>query len=61
MTVKHIAVIVKDGRFEVQTIDEWKCCQVVAGSHELGECLKRAEAELGHPLVIPLSGPTTVL
>jgi hypothetical protein len=58
MSAKHIALIIENGRFEVQAGDAWGQ-HFIARSTDLQECLEQARQVLGHPLVIPISGPNT--
>lgn len=56
-----IAVIVHPyGVFEVKVIDQYGGVRQLSYSHDLGLALAQAASALGHPLVLPLSGPTTM-
>jgi hypothetical protein len=57
----RIALIVENGRFEVKVSDEWGGSFIAGQSSDLQECLAHAYIRLGHPLVIPISGPGTEL
>jgi hypothetical protein len=57
----RIALVVENGRFEVRVTDEWGGQIIVGQSSDLQQCLEHAYMRLGHPLVIPISGPNTAL
>lgn len=56
---EKLALVIQYGYFEVRRIDQWGGQSTVFRSPDLRECLAEASNMLGHPLVIPISGPNT--
>lgn len=55
-----IALIVSNyGSFALRVMDEYGGQREIAHSNSLEDCLRDAAINLGHPLVIPISGPNT--
>lgn len=61
MADKRIALIVDQyGSFQVRTMDEDGYQRQVGYGENLEDCLRQAAMQLGHHLVIPVSGPDSV-
>ena len=57
----RIALIIDGDRFEVRRMDAAGNQNTISGSSDLAECLSFASKMVGYPLVIPISGPATML
>lgn len=59
MNEKIALIVLRDGSFEVRGSIDGGSSYQVSWSQNIGECLSMAVNSLGHPLVLPLSGPNT--
>jgi hypothetical protein len=57
----RIALVVdpSSGVFKVVASDEWGNRRTAGEGYELESVLRQSASVLGHPLVVPLSGPET--
>lgn len=58
---ERIALVVEYGDFIVRVTDAWGNNRDIYRFSSLEECLRQAQMMLGHPIVIPISGPNTSL